>query len=119
MPGTITGPRGVRLTAAELGPVPAAFVAATLHEYAMLLASPITVIGDVAPLMPIAPQDAMYPVIAAPPLLAGAVKVITTLLLPASAVLSVGAPGTARGITLAGDGGTLLPKLLVAVTEQL
>ena len=57
--------------------------------------------------------------IAAPPLLAGAVKVTLTWAFPAVAVPMVGAPGTVAGVTLfdAADG-ALVPMAFVAVTVQ-
>jgi hypothetical protein len=45
-------------------------------------------------------EVAVYEVIAAPPLLAGAVNVTVACALPAVAVPSVGAPGIVAGVTL-------------------
>lgn len=56
---------------------------------------------------------------ALPPLLAGAVKVIDTCVLPAVAVPMVGAPGTVTGVTLAdAPDATLEPMTLAAFTLQ-
>jgi hypothetical protein len=63
--------------------------------------NPVTVIGDPEPVAVIPPELAVtvYPVIAEPPLSAGAVKVTVALALePAVAVPIVGAPGTVFGI---------------------
>ena len=59
----------------------------------------------------------MYPVIAAPPLLAGAAQDTTADALPAAATAPVGAPGTVLGVTpaLANDAGEV-PAALAAVT---
>jgi hypothetical protein len=83
------------------------------------LVSPVTVIGLVEP-VPVKPpglEVAVYPVIAEPPLLAGAVNVTVACAFPAVAVPIVGAPGTVDGVTefdaeLAGP----VPLALVAVT---
>ena len=61
----------------------------------------------------------VYPVIAEPPLLAGAVNVTVTCAFPSVAVPIVGAPGVVEGITefeaaLAG----LLPVAFVATTTK-
>ena len=57
-----------------------------------------------------------YPLIAAPPLLAGSVHVTDAWAFPAVAVPMVGAPGTVPGVTAfdAGDD-ALVPAPLVAV----
>ncbi len=56
-PGT---PNGVALAdAADGGPVPTSFVAVTVHVYAVPLTSPVTVIGDAAPLALWLPQVAV------------------------------------------------------------
>jgi hypothetical protein len=69
--------------------------------------------------VPVCPPDevAVYDVIAAPPLLAGGVKLTVACALPAVAVPMVGAPGTVAGVTLfeAADAGPV-PTELVAVT---
>ena len=57
--------------------------------------------------------------IAAPPLLAGALKLTVALALAPVAVPIVGAPGTPAGITLfEALGAALVPALLVAVTVK-
>jgi hypothetical protein len=61
---------------------------------------PVTVIGEPEPVAVMPPELAVtvYPVIAEPPLSAGAVKVIVAFaLVPAVAVPIVGAPGTVLG----------------------
>ena len=58
------------------------------------MVSPVTVIGDTAPLRDIPPQFAKYPLIALPPLEAGGVNEMVAWALPAMAVPIVGAPGT-------------------------
>jgi hypothetical protein len=49
-PGTVLG---VTDTGEDALPVPAALVAATVHEYAVPLASPVTVIGATEELVPV------------------------------------------------------------------
>jgi hypothetical protein len=56
---------------------------------------------------------------AEPPLLAGAVKAMLALTLPAVAVPMVGVPGTVYGVTDTAPEAALLPALLVALTVQL
>ena len=74
-PGTVAATFGVTLfDATEGAPVPKALVAATVQVTAVPLVNPVTVIGDAAPVFERPPQVAVYPVIALPPLLAGAVK---------------------------------------------
>jgi hypothetical protein len=84
------------------------------------LVKPATV-ADVAPVVVALspPGDAVtvYPVIADPPLLVGAVHDTTAEALPAAATAPVGAPGTVLGVTaaLANDAGDV-PAALAAVT---
>ena len=69
----------------------------------------------------IAPGEdvAVYVVIVAPPLLAGAVKVTVACALPRVAVPIVGAPGSVEGVTmLDGFDGGPLPTALVATTVK-
>jgi hypothetical protein len=59
-------------------------------------------IGDTAPVLFCAPQVAVYPVMALPPLFPGGVKLTETCPSPAVAVPMVGASGTvASGLKLA------------------
>ena len=61
----------------------------------------------------------VYPVIALPPLLAGAVNATVACVLPAVAVTAVGAPGTVMGVTLfEGAEGALEPAAFVATTVK-
>jgi hypothetical protein len=103
--------------AAEAALVPTPLMATTVQVTGVPLVSPVTVIGDVLLLALCAPQVAVYPVIAAPPLLAGAVKATVACALPPVAVPIVGAPGTVAGVTLfeAADA-ELVPMELLAVT---
>src|SRR5215831_16053642 len=75
-PGTVAGVTA--LDAAEAGPVPAALVAVTVNVYAVPLVRPVTVAVVVLPLvLAVSPPGAdvtVYPVIALPPLEAGAVQ---------------------------------------------
>jgi hypothetical protein len=90
------GTAGVtELDAADAGDVPIAFVAVTVNVYAVPLLKPETVIGDEAPVpvIPLGLDVTVKPVIAEPPLLAGAVKVTDAVAFPAVAVPIVGASG--------------------------
>jgi hypothetical protein len=85
------------------------------------LESPVTVIGLALPVAVKPPglEVTVYPVIAEPPLLAGAVNVIVACAFPAVAVPIVGAPGTVEGVkefeaALAGP----VPLAFVAVTVK-
>jgi len=73
-PGTVLGV--TELEAPEAALVPPALVATTVKVYAVPLASPVTVIGLLVPVAVFPPGLAVtvYPVIAAPPLFAGALK---------------------------------------------
>ena len=84
----------------------------------MPLVSPVTLIGDTAPLTITAPglQVAVKPVMALPPSLAGCVKAMLAAPLPAVAPPMVGAPGTVRGVTLAGADAGPCPMPLIATT---
>jgi hypothetical protein len=122
---TAVGAPGAALgiTAAEApdaGDVPAALVAVTVNVYAVPLTRPVTV-ADVAPVVfaGATPGAAVtvYPVIAEPPLLAGAVHDTTAWMFPGVAVTPVGAPGTALGMTAALATETEdVPAALFAVT---
>ena len=118
---------GVTLTVPEAAPVPALLVAVTLQLYCDPLVSPVTVTGLAVPVLVTAADvpvthDAVYLLMVAPPLDAGAVKATAAWAAPAVAAPMVGAPGTvtvmATGVTVAALDATLLPALLVAVTLQ-
>ena len=78
-----------------------AFVAFTVKVYAVPLVKPVTTNGLVVPVAVKLPglEVTVYPVMAEPPLLAGAVKVMEAWAFPAVAVPMVGAPGTVAGVT--------------------
>jgi hypothetical protein len=101
-PGIVVG---VMLLLAELEePAPTLFVADTVNVYAVPAVNPITVIGLLVPVDVIPPGllVTVYLVMAAPPLLAGAVNatVAVVLFVTAAAVPIVGAPGTDICVTL-------------------
>ena len=85
------------------------------------MVSPVTTIGEPAPLAVMLPglEVTVYPVMADPPLLAGAANATLACALPAVAVPMTGAPGTPVGVTLfdAAEAG-LVPIPLVAVTVK-
>src|SRR5688572_9238134 len=120
-PGTAPGVTAFEL--AEAAPVPTALVAVTVKVYAVPLVRPVTVIdvhGAVqVPVRPPGDEVAVYAVIAAPPLEAGAVKATVACALPPVAVPMVGAPGTVAGVTLldAADAAPV-PIAFVAVTVK-
>jgi hypothetical protein len=79
--------------------VPTLLVAVTVNVYAVPVVNPDTVIGELAP-VPVTPPGedvTVYTVIGLPPSLAGGVKVIKALAMPAVAVPIVGAPGAETG----------------------
>ncbi len=71
------------------------------------MVSPVTVLVSTLPTVTGDPLDGVmtYPVMALPPLEAGAVQVTVALALPAVAVPMVGAPGTATIFVLVRTGG--------------
>jgi hypothetical protein len=83
------------------------------------LVSPVTVIGLAVP-TPVKPpgfEVAVYPVMAEPPSLAGAVNAIEACAFPAVAVLIVGAPGTVEATAIVVKVSSTpyaVPSLLVA-----
>ena len=105
--GATNSVRGV--TAAEradAAPVPAALVAATSNVYAVPLVRPVTTAEDTVPATVcvrarVVPAKARtrYPVMAEPPLLAGAVHRTVAEAFAAVGVPIVGAPATVRGVT--------------------
>ena len=97
-PGTV---RGVADNVFDGELVPAAFVAVTLNEYDWPLVRPLMaqlVVPAVEQVNPPGLAVAVYAVIALPPFDAGADQDRETWLSPGVAVLSVGAPGTVRGV---------------------
>ena len=121
----VCGALGVTLLeAAEAKPAPLPFVAVTVKVYAVPLVSPViawvkAVVPAFASVPPEGFEVTVYPVIAAPPFDAGAVKLTDACVLPAVAVPMVGAPGTVAGITLLeASEAELVPALLVAVTVK-
>ena len=118
-PGTAAGV--TLLEGADAGPVPAALVAVTVNVYAVPLVSPLTMIGEAAPLVAMPPGEDVtaYDVIGEPPFEAGGVNATPAWVLPASAPVIVGAPGTLAGITLfEGADASPVPTALVAVTVK-
>ena len=113
---------GVALEEAELAALfPAALVATTVKVYAVPLVKPFKVIGLDKPVAVYEPglEVTVYPVIADPPLDAGALKATETCPFPAVGDPMVGAPGTVNGVTLfEAELAALVPTLLVAVTEN-
>lgn len=101
--------------------VPTAFVAVTVNVYAMPLVSPLTThpVAGTVPVHVKKPGEdvTVYPVIAVPPLNAGAVHVTVACAFPAVGVGAVGAFGTVAGVTAAeATDGALSPTMLVAFT---
>ena len=99
--------------------VPVAFNATAVQVTAVPLVNPLTVIGEVAPVLLSNPQVAVYPVMTLPPSLAGAVKVTVALVFPPVAIPMVGAPGTVTGVMLfeAADASPV-PMALTALTVK-
>ena len=121
--GAPGGVAGVTLFEASEGTLePIAFVATTVKVYAIPLVSPV-ITWDVAvvPALLSTPPAGFdvttYPVIALPPVLAGAVNVTVACVLPGVAVTFVGGPGAVAGVTLFdGNDCALDPMALVATT---
>ena len=83
------------------------------------MVSPVTVMGEAAPVALRAPQVAVYEVIGEPPLEAGGVNETAACAFPAVAVPIVGAPGTVARVTLLeGAEAGPVPAALVAVTVK-
>jgi len=108
--------------AAELAPVPTLLVALTVHVYPTPRVIPAIVIGLAVPLTVISPalQLTVYPVMAAPPLSAGATKLTANAPRPPVIVTPVGTPGNPTGKTEfdAADAAPV-PTSFVAVTVQM
>jgi hypothetical protein len=118
-PGTVAGVTA--LDAEEADPVPIAFVAVTVNVYETPLVRPVIVIGESLPLAVIPPglEVTVYPVIAEPPVEAGAVNVTVASPLPRTAETLVGAPGVVAGTTeLLVPEEILVPFAFVAVTVK-
>jgi hypothetical protein len=102
--------------------VPTELVATTVKVYAVPLVSPVTVIGDEAPVAvrPSGEEVTVYPVITAPPLLAGAVKLTVALPLLTMAEILVGTPGAIGAGVTADDAleAVPVPTEFVAVTVK-
>ena len=108
--------------ALEAVPVPMELVAVTVKVYAVPLVSPVTVIGDEAPVAvrPPGEEVTVYPVIADPPVFTGAVKLTVALpLLPLTEIL-VGTPGAVVAGVTADDAveAVPVPTMFVAVTVK-
>jgi hypothetical protein len=104
--------------AADSALSPAAFVARTVKVYAVPFVSDDTTHGLVAHIaLPFGAPVTTYPVIADPPLLAGATKATDAALFPRVATTLVGTPATVDGVT-AGDAADskLSPTEFVACT---
>src|SRR5512141_387476 len=100
-PGAVAGV--TELLGADAMPAPAILLATTVNVYAVPLVKPVTIwLNPVVPALlsvpPAGLEVTVYPVMALPPLLAGAVKVTVACALPAVAVPMVGALGTVRGV---------------------
>ena len=83
------------MEAAEAAPVPTLFAATTLKVYAVPLVKPDTVIGELAPVAVKPPgfEVTVNPVMATPPVDAGAAKATEADASPAVAEPITGAPG--------------------------
>ena len=119
-PGAVAGVTADEVL--EALPLPALLVAVTVKVYAEPLVRPVTVIGDEEPVAvkPLGEEVTVYPVIADPPVLVGAVKLTVALPLLPLAEIPVGAPGAiAAGVT-ADDAleAAPVPTELVAVTVK-
>ena len=82
---------------------------------------PLSTRGDPGPLTVIPPGEdvAVYEVIGKPPFEAGAVNATPACVLPATARVIVGAPGSVAGVTLfEGAEASPVPTALVAVTVK-
>jgi hypothetical protein len=120
-PGTVA--TGVTADdALEAVPVPTELVATTVKVYAVPLVSPVTVIGEEAPdaVRPPGEEVTVYPVIADPPVLVGAVKLTVALPLLTVAEMLVGTPGAIGAGVTADDAieAVPVPTELVATTVK-
>ena len=116
-PGTVAGTTAPDAVDAE--PVPAAFVAVTVNVYEVPFVRPVTVQLVVAVVQVSDPGEdvTVYPVIALPPLLEGAVQETATWVDPNTPDTPVGAPGTVAGTTADdAEDAAPAPALFVAAT---
>ena len=99
--------RGVSVSGAENAPSPAALRALTEHCAATSLVSPVTMRGLAVPvvLRVFDPDEhrAVYAVISAPPSFDGGSKLTTRLAISGARLVTVGAPGSVRGVTLGAE----------------
>ena len=87
----------------------------------MPLLNPLTTIGEEAPVAVMFPglDVTVYPVIGAPPVLAGAVNATLACAFPPVATPIVGAPGTVAGVTLFDAAEAVpVPTAFVALTVK-
>jgi hypothetical protein len=87
--------------AEEAAELPAAFIAFTVNVRGVPFVKPVTVAVRTLPTVTGLPIDGVtvYPVIADPPVEAGAIQETFTEFIPGTAETPVGAPGTVRGVT--------------------
>jgi hypothetical protein len=117
--GTVAGT--IELLVPEAALVPTALVAVTVKVYVVPFVKPVTVKGEAPPVAVKPPglDVTVYEVMADPPLVTGAEKVIVASPLPLVAVPIVGAPGTVAGVAAPlGLEEILVPMALVAVTVK-
>jgi hypothetical protein len=116
-PGTVAGVTAE--DAALAGPVPTALVAVAVNVYAVPLLSPVTTSGLLDPVAAAPPGDAVtvYPVMAAPPVLDGAVKLTDTWLSPRTPLTPVGAPGASAATVSVAALVVAVATLLVATAR--
>ena len=117
--GTVAGVTAVDAVLGTLFPI--ALVATTVKVYEVPLVKPATVSGLAVPICEILPgfEITVYPVIAEPPLLVGAVNETVACVLPATAEILVGTLGTVAGVTAVEAAlGALFPIALVATTVK-
>jgi len=116
-PGPVEGV--MAFEADEALPVPLALIAWTEKVYVVPLLRPATLIGLPVPLAVDPPGLAVtvYPVIAEPPLLSGAVKYTVALALAEMVLPTVGAPGTVVETTMAVDAETFFDPLIWPVLK--
>jgi len=101
--------------------MPATFAAVTVNEYEVPLVRPVTAHVVAPPVLQVAPPGlavAVYPVMALPPLEAGADHASDTWPLLGVAEFRVGAPGTVRGVAESELDGGPPPAAFVAVTVK-
>ena len=116
-PGTVTAATGVAESALEAAPVPTPFVALTVKEYVVPFVSPLTLQPrpEVVHVKPPGEEVAVYEV-TGEPFGAAADQESVTLLLPAVAEFSVGAPGRPAGVADKAFEAGPFPLAFVAMT---